>query len=52
METKKIEASYEEIFKMLGLESKEDREKYVFGATTLEKSENSDLKTEYIVVKP
>lgn len=44
--------SIHEIFKMLGLEQREDRVKLSFGATTLEAPDQCSIKTEYIIVNP
>jgi hypothetical protein len=41
-----------EIFKMLGLEHKEDRVRLTFGASTLEDTDNELFKTIHIVKTP
>lgn len=52
MGTTNLQQNYNQLFKMLGLEHKEDREKYVFGATTLEETDHNHFETTYVVIKP
>lgn len=48
MEDKNKKISIPDVFKILGLEHKEDRSKYIFGSTTLE-NPKPEIKIEHVI---